>query len=163
MTATAYDPTKRSIAERIFHAITFEVVATVFCAPVLSWVLNKSLVQTISLTVMFAAVAMVWNMIFNAIFDRGLRRWGLRKTPTVRIIHASLFEIGLIVVLVPLAAWWMSISLLQAFFLDIGMILFFLPYTFFFNLAYDWIREKRMAGAAEVAEEKPLEAQHANG
>ncbi|WP_312379224.1 chlorhexidine efflux transporter, partial [Pseudomonas oryzihabitans] len=55
------------------------------------------------------------------------------------------FEGGLILVLVPLAAWWLSISLWQALLLDLGLILFFLPYTLAFNWLYDlgyaaWLR-----------------------
>jgi uncharacterized membrane protein len=41
---------------------------------------------------------------------------------------------------VPLAAWWLGISLWAAFLLDIGIVLFFLPYTFLYNLAYDRLR-----------------------
>jgi uncharacterized membrane protein len=57
-----------------------------------------------------------------------------------RALHALAFEGGLIVAVVPLAAWWLSISLLEAFWLDIGLLLLFLPYTMVFNLAYDKVR-----------------------
>jgi uncharacterized membrane protein len=40
------------------------------------------------------------------------------------VIHALLFEGGLIVMGVPLIAWWLSVSLWQAFLLDIGVLLF---------------------------------------
>ena len=39
--------------------------------------------------------------------------------------------------MIPLAAWWLNISLWQAFVLDIALVLFYLPYAFFYNLAYD--------------------------
>ena len=42
---------------------------------------------------------------------------------------------------VPLAAWWLDIGLWQAFVLDIGIVLFFLPYTFAFNWTYDHLRD----------------------
>ncbi|MNW22254.1 Bacterial Transmembrane Pair family protein [compost metagenome] len=59
-----------------------------------------------------------------------------------------MFEAGLIVVLVPLAAWWLSIGLLEALLLDIGLILFFLPYTVAFNWSWDVLRERWLARRA---------------
>ena len=43
---------------------------------------------------------------------------------------------------VPLIAWWLSISLWQAFLLDIGVLLFFLPYTYVYHWVYDVVRER---------------------
>ena len=43
------------------------------------------------------------------------------------------------------AAWWLGIGLWEAFVLDIAIVLFFLPYTFGFNWAYDHIRAKVVA------------------
>lgn len=57
----------------------------------------------------------------------------------------SFFETGLLLTVVPLAARWLGVALWQAFLLDIGLALFFLPYTFFFNLAYDHLRARFVA------------------
>jgi len=43
------------------------------------------------------------------------------------------------VILVPLFAWWLGISLWEAFVLDLGLVLFFMFYTFLFSLAFDRI------------------------
>jgi uncharacterized membrane protein len=59
-----------------------------------------------------------------------------------RVLHALMFEGGLIIVAVPLIAAWLNISLMQAFMLDIGVLLFFLPYTYVYHWGYDVIREK---------------------
>ena len=56
-----------------------------------------------------------------------------------------MFEIGLLLVVVPLAAWWLGIGLWEAFLLDIAIALFFLPYTFIFNWSYDHIRASVVA------------------
>jgi uncharacterized membrane protein len=56
-----------------------------------------------------------------------------------RAAHAAGFEGGLVVMLVPLFAWWLEISLWQAFVLDLGLVLFFMVYTFLFSLAFDRI------------------------
>jgi uncharacterized membrane protein len=80
-------------------------------------------------------------MVFNALFDRAQQRMGFRKTMGARALHALLFEIGLLLAVVPLAAWWLDIGLWEAFVLDIGIALFFLPYTFVFNWCYDHLRD----------------------
>lgn len=139
----------KSFAERCFQAITFEVLAILISAPLLVWLMDVSMAHAGLLTLMISMLAMTWNVIFNALFDRIERRLGLVRTFRVRAVHAVAFEAGLIVTVVPLAAWWLSISLLDAFLLDIGVVLFFLPYTFLFNLGYDKLRaavlKKRLA------------------
>ncbi|BAN49487.1 multidrug/biocide efflux PACE transporter [Metapseudomonas resinovorans] len=138
-TTTALD---KSIKERLLHAMAFEGLAVLLTAPVLSLVLDKPLAHMGALTLMFSTVAMLWNMLFNSLFDRAQRRLGFERGLAVRVTHASLFELGLVLVLVPLAAWWLSIGLLEAFLLDIGLLLFFLPYTLAFNWGYDLLRER---------------------
>ncbi|CAD5379898.1 Multidrug/biocide efflux PACE transporter [Pseudomonas sp. OF001] len=142
------NPLQRSLGERIGHALAFELIALLICAPALAWLLGKPLLQLGLLTLMFSTVAMLWNMLFNWLFDRAQQRLGFRRDLRVRLCHALLFETGLIVVLVPLAAWWLSIGLLEALLLDIGLILFFLPYTVAFNWGWDVLRERWLARRA---------------
>jgi uncharacterized membrane protein len=132
----------KSIKERAFHALLFELIGVVLFAPGLAWVLGQSLGKMGAMTVMISTVAMLWNMLFNAGFDRLRARLGFAMTLKVRALHAISFETGLIVAVVPLAAWWLSISLWEAFLLDIGLLLLFLPYTMLFNMAYDKVRER---------------------
>lgn len=141
--------TQKTFAERCFHAGIFELLAIIISAPVMVWLMGVSMVHAGLLTLMISLIAMVWNVVFNALFDRVERHFGLLRTMRMRVVHAVLFEAGLVVTVVPLAAWWLNISLLDAFLLDIGVVLFFLPYTFLFNLGYDKLRavvlKKRMA------------------
>ena len=55
----------------------------------------------------------------------------------VRVLHAVLFEAGLIVLLIPFIAWYLGISLWAALVMDIAIVVFYLVYAFFFNIAYD--------------------------
>jgi uncharacterized membrane protein len=55
------------------------------------------------------------------------------------------FELGLLIASVPLAAVWLGIGLWPAFVLDLGLVLFFLPYTVVFNAAYDALRGRWVA------------------
>jgi uncharacterized membrane protein len=135
----------KSVKERAFHALLFELIGVVLFAPGLAWVLGQSLGKMGAMTVMISTVAMLWNMVFNAGFDRLRAKVGFAVTLKVRALHAIAFETGLIVAVVPLAAWWLSISLWEAFLLDIGLLLLFLPYTMVFNMAYDKARERIVA------------------
>lgn len=139
--ATVYDATQRSVHERIFHSVTFEVIATAIMAPTAAFIMGTTITQMGALTIMFATVAMLCNLVFNYLFDLAQRRMGFTRTAKVRLLHAVLFEISLIGFLVPIAAWWLSIGLFEAFVLDIGFTLFFLPYAFIYNYSYDRIRK----------------------
>jgi uncharacterized membrane protein len=131
---------QKSVKERFFHALCFEVLAIAICAPLGAWLLGYSLAHMGILTLMISLIAMLWNMVFNAGFDRLQLRLGFNRTVAVRAAHAVAFEIGLVITVIPLASWWLGISLWQAFLLDLGIVLFFLPYTFVYNWTYDTLR-----------------------
>ncbi|WP_211461485.1 multidrug/biocide efflux PACE transporter [Collimonas silvisoli] len=132
--------THKTWAERATHALIFEVVAVGLTAPVLAWVMKVPMAHAGLLTLMISLVAMTWNMIFNSLFERMERHLRLVRTMFMRVVHAIAFEAGLVAIVVPLVAWWLEMSLLDALILDIGLLLFFLPYTFAFNLVYDKLR-----------------------
>ena len=132
----------KSITERIFQAIGFELLAILICTPLLAWIMDKPLLDMGVVTLVIAALALAWNVIFNGIFDRVLERFELVRNAWTRVVHALLFEGGLVAVGVPLIAWWLNVSLWQAFLLDIGVLLFFLPYTYVYHWVYDVVRER---------------------
>ena len=134
-------PTK-SITERVCQALGFEGLALLICTPLLAWIMDKPAVEMGMVTLAISLMALTWNVIFNGLFDRLKARLQLSNNGRTRIVHALLFEGGLIIVVVPLVAGWLNISLLQAFMLDIGVLLFFLPYTYVYHWAYDVIRER---------------------
>ncbi|MDR9865648.1 MULTISPECIES: multidrug/biocide efflux PACE transporter [Pseudomonas] len=132
----------KSLTERIFQAIGFELLAILICTPLLAWILQKPLLDMGAVTVLIAMLALGWNVVFNRFFDRMLARLNVAHNAWVRVVHALLFEGGLIVMGVPLIAWWLSVSLWQALLLDIGVLLFFLPYTYVYHWGYDVVRER---------------------
>jgi uncharacterized membrane protein len=141
-------PPDKTFAERAFHATLYEAVAIVLCAPVAAWAMGTSLPKMGALTLTFSAIAMVWNIVFNALFDSAQRRWPFERTFAVRLLHGAVFEFGMFAMCIPLAAWWLSISLWEALLLDAGLLLFFLPYTVVFNWAYDTARQRWWASRA---------------
>ena len=135
----------KSVKERFFHALAFELLAIAVCAPLGAWLLGYSLAHIGLLTLMISLIAMSWNMVFNTLFDRAQQRLGFDRTLAARAVHAIIFEVGLVLAIVPLAAWWLDIGLWEAFVLDIGIALFFLPYAFAFNWTYDHLRARVIA------------------
>jgi uncharacterized membrane protein len=143
----------KSLKERAFHALLFEIIGVLLFAPLLAWLMDHSLSRMGAMTVMVSTAAMLWNMLFNSLFDRLRARLHLAMSMGLRVLHALAFEGGLVLVVVPLAAWWLSISLWDALLLDIGLLLLFLPYTLMFNWLYDTLRERLApAGGARAAE-----------
>ncbi len=132
----------KSVKERLFHAILFEVVANALIILLMFLILSITPSESAVLAGVSAVTATLWNMLYNRIFDAIQKYVGFSRTFKVRVIHAVVFETGLIALLIPFAAWWLSLSLVQAFSLETGLVLFFLPYTVLFNWAYDVLRER---------------------
>ena len=143
--STAVVVPRKSLSERLVHALLFEGLAVLLFSPLVALVSGKSLAHSGALTLMMSFVAVLWNMLFSAGFESLERRRGWRRTLRLRLAHACLFELGLIAALVPMIAWWMQVDLLQALMLDIGLVLLFLPYTLTFNWLYDRYRSQVMA------------------
>jgi len=135
-------PPRKTLTERFLHAFFFEVIAIVMSAPVAAWAMDKPVFDMGVLTGVIALIALFWNMVYNAGFERVERRFGLARTLPVRVVHACGFEVGLVLIVVPLAAGWLSIGWWAAFMLDLGFLMFYLPYAFFYNLAYDRLRAR---------------------
>lgn len=133
---------KKTVRERICHAIGFELIAVMICAPAGAWLLNKSIFDMGALAIMLSSVAMLWNIIYNSAFDRLWPVTRIKRNIPVRICHALGFEGGFILIGLPLAAWMLNVTLWQALMIEIGFFLFFLPYTVVYNWGYDMLRER---------------------
>jgi len=83
---------------------------------------------------------MCLNYIYNLVFDIVLVRLGrpVNVRPAwMRVFHTILFEVSLIILLIPIMAWWLDLTLWTAFLTDVGISLLFLVYTFVYNWVYD--------------------------
>ncbi|WP_277933483.1 PACE efflux transporter [Pantoea deleyi] len=130
----------RTRTERMLHAVIFEVAANSLVFIILMFWASAAPAQSALLTVVSSALAMGWNYLFNLMFDSVQLRIGFKKDWRIRCLHAVLFEAGLLWVLIPFAAWWLDITLLAALKLECGLVLFFLVYTWLFNLLWDYGR-----------------------
>lgn len=131
---------KKTVGERIIHALGFELIALLICAPAGAWILDKPLFDMGALAIMLSSIAMIWNIIYNAVFDRLWPAERFKRRLPVRMSHALGFEGGFMLIGLPLAAWMLNMTLWQALTVEIGFFLFFLPYTVAYNWLYDSLR-----------------------
>lgn len=131
----------RNAADRLRHAIGYEVFGIILSTPLASLVMETPMLDMGALTVFMSITAMLWNIVYNHSYDKFLLRYRGRvhKTWSERGEHAIGFELGLSFITIPVAAWWLSIGWWEALCLDIAFLLFYVVFAFFYNLAYDKI------------------------
>jgi uncharacterized membrane protein len=125
---------------KIVYVSLYELIAIVFASTGLAVGAGASLERAGVIAVATSVIAVVWNLVYNTLFERWEARQRVRgRSIRRRVAHAIGFELGFLVMLVPLFAWWFGIGLQHALVLEIGLALFFLVYTFAFNWAFDKI------------------------
>lgn len=129
----------RTPLDRIRHALGFEVIGLLLVSPLASAAMGVGVVEVGALALTISLLALAWQYLFNLGFDLALLRMRGRtaKRPLERVLHALLFEAGLMLATIPLAAWWLGISWWAALWLDIGFIAFYLVYALAYNWGYD--------------------------
>lgn len=128
----------QGLRRRIVHAVVFEIIAVAIVTAAFAWLTEAGTGQSGSLAVATSLVAMAWNMVYNKLFETWEARQSTRhRSPLRRSVHAVGFELGLVAMLVPLVAWWLDITLWHALVLDVGLMVFFLFYSYAFNWLFD--------------------------
>ena len=133
----------RTWKERVAHMTLFEIGGLLIVTPLASWLSGHGLLEIGGLAIVIATMAMLWNLVWNRLFDVWVP--SRRRSFTQRLAQAVGFELGLLVTTLPLIAWWLDISLLEALVMDIGFIVFFLLYAMAFNTLFDRIMLRRLA------------------
>ena len=131
----------RDTADRIRQAVLFEILGIVIVTPLGAWAFDFGMGRIGAVAIIGASVATLWNYAYNLGFDHLLfrLRGSADKTVPLRIVHAFGFEGGMLVLLVPVFAWWLGVTLVQAFLMDVSFAVFYLVYTFAFTWAYDTV------------------------
>jgi len=130
--------------ERIFHSILFEVIALILLIGFAALFIDGSLSSITGLAVGLSLLAMAWNYIFNIGFDKLFGNDRINRSVKLRLFHGLAFELGMLIVTLPLIMWVLNLSFLTALLMDVGFVLFFLFYAIAFNWVYDtasnWIK-----------------------
>ncbi len=129
----------RTIKDRIRHTFAFQIIGLVIFAPLASLVFSFEMHLMGAIAIVASITATIWNYIYNLLFDHALfkLRQNSHKTLSLRVLHAFLFEAGLLFLLLPFIAWYLNMTLWEAFKMDIVMATFYLVYAFIYNLIYD--------------------------
>jgi uncharacterized membrane protein len=129
----------RQTSDRIRHAIGFELVGLLGAMPLMSLLFGVSASHSGPIGLLFSLLATLWNYFYSAWFDRCLaaRHGHSSKTFVQRLLHAVGFEAGLLVLTIPILAWWLDLTLLDALVMDLAMIIYYLFFAYAYNVAYD--------------------------
>lgn len=144
------DPIMSPKYRRVFQAVLYETFAIAFVGPVLSVIFDKPAASTLGLAFVLSSIALAWNYVFNAFFERWESRQTVRgRSFARRVAHGLGFEGGLVVILVPVMALWLNTSALNAFLANLGLLVFFFVYAIGFTWAFD-----RVFGLPESAKKQ---------
>lgn len=123
---------------RVLQAVLYEFFAVAFVGPVLAFVFGEAMASTLVLAVLLSGIALCWNYVYNALFERWESRQATKgRSLARRVAHGAGFEGGLALLLVPVMAWWLDTSLLNAFLANVGLLVFFFLYAIGFTWAFD--------------------------
>lgn len=129
----------RSPLDRLRHALSFEIIGLALLTPLGAFLFGVPVKDMGVVALVGATLATLWNYLYNWGFDHFLRRLtgSTLKSLRIRLVHALLFEAGLLAALLPFIAWYLDMGLWAAFVMDLGFAGFYLVYAFAFNWAYD--------------------------
>ena len=128
----------QGVKRRIIYVSSYEVIGMIISSVGLAILAGDSVEHTGPLSVMITTIAVTWNFIYNVLYEK----WEARQSSNIRTVkrrvgHALGFQLTLVLFLIPLIAWWMDISLIAAFWLDVAFIIIIPIYTFIFNWGFD--------------------------
>ncbi|EML1067177.1 MULTISPECIES: PACE efflux transporter [Acinetobacter] len=128
----------QGLKRRIVYVSSYEIIGMVISSVGLALLAGDSVEHTGPLSVMITTIAVTWNFIYNILYEKWeAQQENKSRTVKRRIAHAIGFQITLVMFLIPLIAWWMDISLVAAFWLDVAFIIIIPIYTFIFNWTFD--------------------------
>lgn len=131
--------TIRTFPDRMRHAVLFEALGLAIVTPAGAYLFDQPASHMGVVGIFASTLATIWNFGFNLGFDHAmLRLFGnTRKSYPLRLLHAALFEIGFLIMLIPPVSWYLGMSLWDTFVMDVSIAVFYMVYAFGFNLAYD--------------------------
>jgi len=134
-------PPLRPLADRIRQIALFEIGGLLIISPAFAWLGGVPLLDSLGMLAIIALIAALWNGAYNTGFDwlegRLTGRAADRRPWAMRLGHALGFELGLLVMTLPIVMLWTGMGWLDALVADIGLVIAYVVYAFVFNIAYD--------------------------
>ncbi len=144
----------QGIKRRIVYVSSYEIIGMVISSVGLAILTGDSVEHTGPLSVMITTIAVTWNFIYNILYEK----WEAKQSSHIRTVkrrvgHAIGFQLTLVLFLIPLISWWMDISLIAAFWLDVAFIIIIPVYTFIFNWSFDKLFGLPISAQAKALQE----------
>lgn len=137
----AQTPKLRSPRDRLRQVLMFEIGGLLLITPPFVWLTGVSPLESLGLLAVIAAIAAVWNALYNTSFDwvegRMTGRTSDKRPAALRVVHALGFEGGLLLASLPVVMAWTGMGWVQALLADIGLAAAYVVYAYVFNLGYD--------------------------
>ena len=128
----------QGLKRRVIQAISYEIILLSLFIPIVTLVFKQAIMDSTALGMSLTILALLWNMFFNYGFEKWEARKGwYTRGLKQRLLHALGFESGLLILGVPVIAYFLEISLLEAIIADIGFTVVIMVYTFIFQWAFD--------------------------
>jgi len=130
----------QGVKRKLVYVTFYELIGLCMSTLGLAYLSNTQASHTGPLAVLITSIAMLWNLIYNSLFERwesGQTKRG--RSVARRVAHAIGFQLTLVVYLIPLIAWWLDMTLVEAFVVDLAFIILVPCYTFAYNWAFDRI------------------------
>lgn len=125
---------------RIVYVAAYEGVAILSSSLLLGALSHDDAPDALPLAVAISVIAVVWNLIFNTLFETAEARFGIRRrTVGIRVLHSLGFEGGLTLMAVPMFMVWFGVGLWDALMMEAALLIFFLIYTYVFTWVFDRI------------------------
>lgn len=130
----------QGIKRKVVYVGLYEAIAIASITAAMTWLSGQGAGHAGILAVASSVIAITWNLVYNTLFEAWEARQATRgRSLGRRIAHAVGFQGVMMLIGIPLYAWWLEVTLAQAFMLNIGMIVFFLVYSFCYNWAFDLV------------------------
>ena len=125
---------------KIVYAVSFETLGTLVASAALMLMSDASAGSSLVLSALTATIALCWSYVFNTGFEAWESRQPMKgRSLKRRTVHALLFEGGLVLICIPVMAWWLQVGYLEALVYEAGLIALFIAYTYAFTWGFDRI------------------------
>ena len=123
---------------KIIYAVSFETLGTLLASAALMLMSDADAGASLALSILTATIALTWSFVFNTIFETWEARQPIKgRSLARRSAHAILFEGGLVLICIPVMAWWLQVGYVQALVYEAGLIAIFIAYTYVFTWGFD--------------------------
>lgn len=137
----------RSLRERILQTFAFEAGGVCVATPFVVLATDAAADEAGGTVIALAVCAVIWAPLYNTAFDwsewRLARRLASDRPQALRIVHATLSELGLSAICIPVLMVATGMGLAAALLVDLGLTVLYVGYGYVFHLTYDRLRPVR--------------------